>query len=237
MVYRRLYRSRRKIRTPFRRRYGNRFQRSRVPRPMLRSMNKRFIPTKVFTFKQSVSGLSIASIGFDSIVQSASIQNFNWYFSINDIPQAEEFSALYEQYRIFKIVVNLIPSSSQYVMNTTDGTGSSSPSVLASVIDWSNSSELAVLTDYERYQNFKMQSVFSKKIHTRIFTPACLIDTLSPEGANAFNVVSKEKWLSFINGQTYMYGLKVFLGAYSTASTAQSYWIQVKYYLGFRNVR
>lgn len=218
----------RKKRTPIKRK--NNIAGSRRP-----NTNKSFSNSKIFWYKQSCSGGSIASIASNTLTQTTSLQNLSWLFRISDVPNAINFKTIYEQYRINKIVVKFIPMASQVVQNTVSTGGAVSAGILATVLDWSNSSTLAFLSDYEQYQNFKFQGVFSRREHTRIFKPSIIENAQAGTGVG--QVVAKNKWLSFTDTETNHFGIKIYLDAAPDTTVSQSFWVQCKFYVAFKNVK
>lgn len=218
----------------YRKRKSNKRRSGAVPTRLIKPKSS-FTNAKIHWYKHSTSGGSVESILTNTITQTTAIQNFSWVFNISDLPNAINYRTIYEQYRIFKIVVKLIPMATQVVQHSVSTGGGVNCGILASVIDWSKSTPLEYLSDYEQYQNFKFQGVFSRRIHTRIWKPSILENAVSHLDTGI--VISKNKWLSWDNRETTHFGIKVYLDAAPDATVAQSFWVQVKYYVGFKNVK
>lgn len=239
MPYRRSYT--RRYRRPYNSSTSKRFSarrkpayRSRVSK-MSRYSTRRSFASKVYTYKRFVNN---ADTGGQNpyISQLITDQHLAYHFTLSDVPNYEEFTSLYDEYKILKIVVKLMPMAMQ-VTNSADGS-TSNFGILATVLDFNDDTPLTSIQDYEAYQNFRFQSIQSQRLHTRVFTPTAAGLTLTEAGA-ATSVpvrVERNKWYRTSNAEVVYYGLKLFLGA-GSANSLQTYYFQLIYYMAFRNVK
>lgn len=138
------------------------------------------------------------------------------------------FTQLYDQYRIKKIVWQLIPKWNSSDIDTTNN-GGNLPMV-ATCIDYDDSNTPAAFGDIIQRQNAKLHRAGSKII-TRTLVPCANFVVDATTGAlNA----KKSPWLDIANISVPHYGIK--LGITGVA-VPQDYEVVVKYYLQFRQVR
>lgn len=137
------------------------------------------------------------------------------------------FTALYDQYRISKIVWQLIP---KWNMSDIDSaaTGGNLPMV-ATCIDYDDGNAPANLGDVIQRQNAKLHR--AAKIITRTFKPCANFVVDASTGA----LSSKQSpWLDATNISVPHFGIKL---AIESVAVPQDYDVVVKYYLQFRQVR
>jgi len=209
----------------YRKRYGLRSGR-RAPLSGMRSV---FSPMRgamrgLYGYKQIV--LNPAAIGPVSV--PAGGPNFLQGISFN-LGQVGgnigPFTALYDQYRISKVVYQLIPKFN--VSDANLGPGGILPMV-ATCIDYNDANTPANIGDIIQRQNAKLHR---SKVITRVLKPCANFVVDAATGALA----SKQSpWLDITNITVPHFGIK--LGITSTAQD-MDFEVVVKYYLQFRQVR
>jgi len=145
-------------------------------------------------------------------------------FQASQVPNFADFTAVFDQYRIERIELWLMPASA------TDAGLASEASAFVSVIDYDDSntpSSEAVLLDY---QNSMVTSLNSG--HYRAFIPHVALAAYS----GAFTSFCNEEapWIDAASPTVQHYGVK--LGVTNTVASAQIMG-RVRYWLGFRNAR
>lgn len=136
------------------------------------------------------------------------------------------FTALYDQYRIAKVVYQLIPKFNMSDVNTTVG-GGNLP-MIATCLDYDDSNTPANFGEIIQRQNAKLHR---SKIITRVLKPCANFVVDATTGALA---VKQSPWLDITNISVPHYGVK--LGITSTG-VDMDFEVVVKYYLQFRQVR
>jgi hypothetical protein len=136
---------------------------------------------------------------------------FGYSFALDDLPNYTEFTNLFDQYRINKVVVKFVPSAN------VDAIGASQiiPS-LHTAIDNNDATAPTALSQLYEYQSYKRTR--GTQVHTRVWTPSALVEISTS--------ASSPKWKQWIGTQfpsIEHYGLKV--GCDQTVTTADIYWL------------
>lgn len=222
-------------RTTFRRRKLKKYTKRKVSRfykPSSRALSR----YKFYNYKQTVDGVSLTGIGARYIQQTAGAQNFAVEFRADSLANWTTLSALYDQYRINKVVLKLIPMMN--VSNANVATSSAqNPGLIMSVLDYDDSTPLAALTDYFQYANFKQQPMISGRVHTRILTPCVRDIMLNSGGASVAAGVKKRQWIDCSQGAITHNGVKIYMDPWYSVNSAQTYQVIATYYVSFRGVR
>lgn len=222
MARRRYFRRRRPVR---RRRFINRKYSKFV---------KKAISGKIYRFKRSVDGATINTGLSRIITQGAGLQHFGFYFTLADVPGSTEFTSLFDQYRINKVVMRFMPMINVNNVQPVAGASVTNPGLMGTVIDHDDVSTLATITDYEQYQTWKCQPAISLRTHTRVIRPRIAVGAY----AGAFTSYANTKgWIDCGSPNVQHYGLKFYMDAYGNANAAQTYQVMATYYLSFRDVR
>lgn len=137
------------------------------------------------------------------------------------------FTALYDQYRIRKVVWQLIPKFNVSEVSTGATAGGNLP-MIATCIDYDDSNTPAAFGDIIQRQNAKLHR---SKIISRVLKPCANFVVDATTGALA---VKQSPWLDITNVSVPHYGIK--LGITST-QVDMDFEVVVKYYLQFRQVR
>lgn len=168
-----------------------------------------------------------------------SINTIGFEFRLGDLPNYTEFTALFDQYRIDKIVFKIIPmcNVNQLTINST-GALSNNPGIIGTVIDYDDAGSPTSLGYMEQYQNFRYQPVVSSRTMMRAFKPRIAVAAYG-QGLFTSYMNKKATWIDCNSPAVPHYGLKIYLdGANGTAPTClQTYQLFADVYLSFRNVR
>lgn len=208
MVYRRKRTYRKK--TP-KRTYRKRFnRRSRY--------NKR--GQKVFLFKRFTGAFGTLTLG--SITNSYAAYNF----SLSDLPNYTEFTALYDMYKINCVKMVFIPQMDTNVSLSTVNNPYAS-SRFFSVIDYNDGTAPLTIDELREYHTCKFTPIL--KTHKRVIYKPKILDSSS---------YSISPWMSTASPSTNYYGLKVGVEAMSSfVTTSFNYNIEAKFYMSFKNVK
>jgi len=154
-------------------------------------------------------------------------------FQLFDIPQYLSYTALYEEYKIDKIVFSL-----KALQNVSVGVTSTAANYLStlgmihSTVDYNDA--VAPTTIQSMMNDSTYKGTVSSRNHTRTFVPRWLNDVAS----NVANQ-SKTGWLNTDTTSVSHYGVKwAFEGGYTNAiASAPSFVVEpiVTYYISFRN--
>lgn len=208
MPYRRP--ARRPARRP--RKYMRRYKRTRAARPLAR--------LNVHHFKRTFQSTSINNL---SAGASAGV----YCPQLTNLPNATEFTTLFDEYRINKVVVKFIPNFTGSDMNP-NATFNSMPNIY-SIIDYDDQSTPANLDELLQYPSMKLTR--GNSIHTRVFTPKVSLDVNGTGGVAA----KAKQWLDCAVSTVPHNGMKYWLDA-AGVSTG-SYRVFVTMYFSCRGVR
>lgn len=204
-----------RFRRAYRRRgmYRVRRRRSRYRRrwPSTRRDNK------TYRFIQNVEKATVTATG--------AVQPVNYSFSLADCQQYATFDALFDQYRLKKVVFKIVP-----LQNVVDALNVSTEG-LASVIDYDGSGP-TTYTAATTYQTFKETQPMRR--HTRVLYPKMLRQVYQSALSTGYEVTTG-RFLDTLQPDIPHYGVTViFPGG---TSTNQKWKVICKYYLEFKNVR
>ena len=195
MAYRRTYKRRRPtIRRSRRAMYRRRLRLSRRPR---------LSALRTYHFKRTFT-LSPISTGTSPVFGA-------YAFSISDLPNYTEFTALFDQYRINKLVVRYVPNH-----NSSEVGATKALMEFNSVLDFNDQVAPTALTQLYEYANWRMTR--GNAIHTRVFTPAVLSLVATTSAIAYQGDQSKWKqWLATSQTDIEHYGIKYAIGATQAA--------------------
>ena len=223
---------------PFRKAYRglkSLFQRKKKA-PMkhrMRSRPRRHIARATFQTKKTVIDPRLAVNGNANSFGSDT-------FELGDIPQYSSFIALYEEFRIDKIVYSF------KALNNVATTGITTPSsnyfqslgMIHTVIDTNDNNVPGSIQDMMNDQTYKGSR--SSRNHTRVIRPKFL----NVVGASGNATQQKSGWLTCttvggVLNATSHYGIKWCLegGTTNSSSAILSYYVEpiITYYISFRN--
>lgn len=147
-------------------------------------------------------------------------------FSLIDLPNYTEFTALYDMYKINAVKITFLPQMTENISASSVNNPLASTRFF-SAIDYNDSTAPTTIDEVRQYQNAKMTPIL--KVHTRYIYKPKILDsgsfTLTP-------------WISTTSPSNNYFGLKYGIEQMqSTVSTAMEYKIECKFYLSFRNVK
>lgn len=143
----------------------------------------------IVRFQRTVTGQY--DLACDGINPTVGIYNF----SLNDLPNSSDFTALFQTYCIAKVKLTFRP---EYTELTDAALVSNAVNVnLNSAIDLSGVTPTAV-SDITQFQSCKSTGI--TKVHTRSFSPAVLMDSLTPCRCNVVTSAPSTNWWGFAYG-------------------------------------
>lgn len=184
---------------------------------------------RVYNYKQVV--LNPTTIGPVVIPGSSGDFLAAYNFQLSQVGgNVGPFTALYDQYKIKKIVYTLYPKfNTSDITQTVAGTTGGELPMVATCIDYDDSNTPPNFGDVIQRQNAIIHRA-SKPI-TRVFRPSVNIVADATVGGL---MTKTSPWLDVSNINIPHYGLKL---AIQGSSLDQNYEVVVKYYLAFKQVR
>lgn len=147
-------------------------------------------------------------------------------FSLNDLPNYTEFTALYDMYKINAVKISFIPQMTQNISLGAINNAYASTRFL-SAIDYNDGSAPSSSDDIREYQSCKITPIL--RTHTRFIRKPKILDSSG---------YSISPWLSTASPAVDYFGLKVAVEPMNSTSTeTMTYTVECKYYLAFKNVK
>lgn len=212
---------------PFRRKYAPRRKLiRRLQRRLKRRVGRRAGPLPVYHFKRTQfyqNALSVSAAGSD--------YSQAWTFALSLLPNATDFTNLYDMYMIKKVVWKLIPKITQETLAA--GTANQDLPQVHTAIDYDDTVSPATIQTLCEYQSHRMTR--GNQIHTRVLVPKI---ELGAEGAAGSTLIAPKafQWIDSDNATAVHKGIKVYIPKPLTAGTSISYDVQVVYYFSCKDV-
>lgn len=190
---------------------------------------------KIHTFRQGVAGglmtvISTALTG-NNIVQSSLANIYTSFaFTLNDIPQVATFTALFDMYKIDKVVMTIYPQS----MQTNSGANVVSENLGLYVLDYDDAASLPSYSAGAEYENVKYFQVSSNK--PIVITVKPRIAMAAYNGAFTGYANTRAQWIDCGSPGVQHYGIKVVVPI-GAANYLQNFYVNSVYYFSFKNVR
>jgi len=153
---------------------------------------------KVYTFSRSTSMVVVSATSPTSV-------GYGLQFTLADLPNAAEFTSLFDQYRIVQVALTYFPS--------VPNTGS-----IYTAIDYDDAS---TPTFAEISQKETLQVNQTNQSFTRVLNPA--VDTQLYISVGTAYAVQTGLWIDSVNASIPYYGLKVFLPAPNTGTVTGTF--------------
>lgn len=206
---------------PRRRRATTKPRRFRKP-GMRRALNKR---QNVYNYKRSVYTQAFATatnagnqIGFAPL--------------LSNLPGVTDFTTLYDQYMIKKIVFKLIPRGTDTsIVGGTTNVGFN----IHSAIDFDDVNPPTGPNDLLQYQSYRMTP--AHRVLTRVWTPKTNAGVVNNAGTIIPGAPKAYQWLDIAQTNIPHFGLKMYIDATNTTGQIMPFDAVVTYYVAFRGVR
>lgn len=167
----------------------------------------------------------------DITQQALTIGTPTFKFRLADVPDATDFTTLFDQYRFVAVRIVFRPRFNMATVTTI--TVASFPR-LTSVIDYDDDNALGTLNEARQYQSVK-ETRFDED-HVRFIKPRMAMAGLDTGFNSVVNV--RPQWIDCASTSTYHYAIKCIIDAGVSGQTAlQSWSVDLEYYLEFKQVR
>lgn len=140
-------------------------------------------------------------------------------FALADVPNATEFTTLYDQYKIMGVQFKLYPRFNSVDQNLSGGR-------IWTVLDYDDSNLPATINELCQYQNVKCTN--TSQIHSRYLKPKFNLTTGSA------NIPQSTHWIDVATTSVPYRGIK---GILEPTSASVAYDCKLTYYLAMKNVR
>lgn len=209
---RRYYKPRRTVRKYYKRRY-----------PIRKTIKPKSAYEKVHLVKRYGSILQVQT-EVEYLNNPATDQSYLFNFTLSAVTAHQDFTRLYDQYKIRAVKVSFIPMA-----NITTANESGFASLIYSTYDFNGGSSSITRDQIREYQYCKWSPY--GKIHKRYFFPRALVD-------NNGTKVGPQNWQTTDNPNIPHHGLIVNVANVPSIATDEPiYKVEVKYYLSFKNTK
>lgn len=196
-----------------RNKYNN--NKSYIPRNKL----SKYTPDTLYYFKRHVD------LGDLTIANSINTYS-SFRFQFRDMPNATEFTSLFDQYKITGVKITFLPQQTQSVSIGTINNPNAS-SRFFSAIDYNDNNPPTSIDELREYQTCQYTPIL--KTHTRYIPKPKILDT------NGFAI---SPWMSTDSANVNYFGLKVAVEPMDSTSTlSMMYTVEATYYLVFKQVK
>lgn len=148
-------------------------------------------------------------------------------FRLSAVPNASEFTNLYDQYQIKGVKISLIP---RYT-DSTAGLAAQAIGNVWSAIDYDDVQTPVNVETLLQYQNVKRTRM--NQVHTRFLKPMIANEVFNTGIATAY-APKRNVWLDCASDTVEHYGIKLW---FDSSAAGVTFDVQVKFYLAFKNVR
>lgn len=163
---------------------------------------------------------------------------FAMRFTLADLPQVASFTALFDAYRINKVVVSFQNYSNvtNQATNTPANLGAQ-PQWLSTVVDYDDTTLLTTEGSLLEYETFKQTPPYEK--HVRVLVPAVSMEAFKTSGTTIGYSQHKKQWIDAAYTDVEHYGIKGLInGPAVQADQVQSAWkVYVTAYVSFKQTR
>lgn len=176
---------------------------------------------KIYQYKR-LSG------AFSTFVLSNVANAYTAYnFSLGDVPNYTEFTALYDYYKINAVKVTLLPQMTQNV-SLGDVNNAWASKRLFSAIDYNDSSAVTTIDEIRQYSTCKFTPILKR--HSRYFKPRI------NDSGSVYN--PGRPWLLCSSPNTNYFAIKLAGETMNSSGVANmEYTVEVMFYLSFKNVK
>lgn len=208
--------------------------RKRIPRKTYR---RRKTVRKARIARSSALGTKVSSIartfkaGEINVVSTGDTKGV-LTFSLNQCPDATDFTNLFDQFRIMAVAVTFVPTFTGSDMNPSSSTPILQP--LYTCIDYDDNTS-ATNEDYMLCKD-TMKMTRGHLTHRRYFVPCVNAETYKTAVTTGY-ATKKKQWLDCTDSTIPHFGLKYFIEANNITATTLKYKIYAKLYMQFRGVQ
>lgn len=204
------------------------------------------VGTDTFSSNITVSALNAGLIRVD-LNGTGPTYKFFWGqsigFSLADIPNYSEFTQLYDQYKINKIVLKIYPFNNIPSTANTTATSGGVGLIIHSILDPDNllvaSADEAGVNTLRQYQNYKTVNMSNKKYFKKVITPRMLEGVVNSAGTIVGNRVNKSYYIDCAYPSVPHYGVHLLYEFINPTTATVSYFLRIEatYYMSFKDVR
>lgn len=171
--------------------------------------------------------------GPNLIVEKGVDQNLSYTFKLDNVVNPQDFTNLYDQYRINKVQLMLEPLWDQ----AGNGSGLNQNRRIRVVHDYNDANPLTQEDDYLEYSNCKSYFPWSKRgIKITLYPKIANIVENAGGAATAFTTMNSNRvWLNIADDEVPHFGLKIFVPGSMAPVDLQMFTVRAKFWLSMKN--
>lgn len=200
-----------------------------------------------YHFKRNFEIIPSGSISNTTeIEQQDTNTGLSFQFKLSDLPSVSEFGSLFDDYRINKVVLKLIPqiTASNMPFNEAQlggsGTGTGRNPRVFYAADYDDNNVVSSIDVLRQYANVKVRQVVGNKPIKIIITPAISQEIYRTSTSTAYAPKWKQ-WLDLAYNDIPHYGIKMWVencaGIAGSSTTASIFKIEGSMYFSCKGVR
>jgi hypothetical protein len=159
---------------------------------------------------------------------------FSFIFQAADLSQMVNWTAVYDQYRIDKVSLDMIPSVKGAFITTSAGGATGQLPMLQTVVDFDDNVLLTSTVAATSYENYIIHG--PGETITRTFKPAIAVQIYEGVATTGYST-QFGKWLDTSDPTIPHYGVKGTIPYYGSTPFALTWVVRATYHISFRSVR
>ena len=175
----------------------------------------------------------VTNLGYINTTNNGTDKCDTYAFRLADLPNHADYEAMYDMYRIVKVIVHFIPMFTQAAVSST---GQLMGTILYTAKDYNDINAPASADEVAAYQTCKFTSSLER--HVRSIKPMLVAKTI-PSGEDVAQTIpyspDPNAWINIDNINEYYAGLKCALRG--MINTAQGLWVEAEYHVEFKNIK
>lgn len=207
--------------SPYRRKYKarkNQLRRKRANRSRVGKFNQ---PVQYFKRAKFTVGALSVPVATTTLAGAS--------FTLGDLPDVADFTALYDQYKIMGIKIEWLPRG-----NSSDLQSQNAINRFFSVLDRDDDGTPTSIDQLTQYESLKMTSTAS--VHKRYWKPSIRVEVPTATGGTG-SAIKGPTWIDCTNTNVKHYGVKIGVQGPLAGTGSIFFDARLTMYLAFRNVR
>lgn len=174
---------------------------------------------------------------FNDLISDPTLPQAGTYvFSLNNLPSSNEFTDLFDQYKICAVSLKFIPVQVQVVAPSTTAPNPVVCPSLYTCIDYDDANTVLSRQQIQERQTCKVSTGHSFRPHVRYVKPMVSAVIYESLGTSAY--APKRSWISTTDPLTPHYGIKYYLEPTIAGSVGAYRWkVEAKFYIKTRSVK
>lgn len=217
------------------RKYAKKKRVYRKKRPLIRRIPRPMRLPSFYNFKRVVTLLNGVNRWF-SVTNTPydTLSNYSLSFNLQQLASYTEFTNLFDQYKIYKVVLDIRPYCATQNVTVNNTTNNVAYPYVHCVIDHDDDTLLTAVSDYQQYSSYRRFPV-GRPMKISIIPR---VSTAVYQSALSTGYSAKRAWIDSENSLVPHYGFKFGInGAGLGITSSYAIDIEATFYIGCRGVR